>query len=113
MEWHRLKNIIILILLLLNGFLLVLVAARRSEAARYDRMALDRTVEVLADRGIEVNPDGLSAAAGLAPLSVERDLDAERKLVRALLDEAVEADRPYLPTGKPYKKEARPWSGTG
>ena len=92
MEWHRLKNVIILILLLLNGFLLVLAWGRRREAAQYDRAALEQTVEVLADRGIEVEPDGLSSAGDLRPLSLERDPEAERKLVRALLDEAVEAD---------------------
>ena len=92
MEWYRLKNIIILILLLLNGFLLVLVGARRSEAAQYDKAALKQTVEVLAGRGIEVDPDGLSSAGDLSPLSLERDPEAEQKLIRALLDEAVEAD---------------------
>ena len=92
MEWYRLKNIIILILLILNGFLLVLVAARRSEAARYDRAALEQTVEALAHRGVEVDPDGLSSAGDLPPLSVERDPEAEQRLARALLDEAVEAD---------------------
>ena len=92
MEWYRLKNIIILILLLLNGFLLVLVAVRLNEAAQYDRAALEQTVAVLAARGIEVDPDGLSKPGELPPLSVERDLDAERRLARALLDEAVEAD---------------------
>ena len=49
-------------------------------------------VEALAGRGIEVDPDGLSPAGDLPPLSLERDPEAERKLVRALLDEAVEAD---------------------
>ena len=92
MEWHRLKNIIILILLLLNGFLLLLVWGRRSEAAEYDRKALEYTVEALAGRGVEVDTDGLSNPAALPPLSLERDLDTERKLVRALLDEAVDAD---------------------
>lgn len=92
MEWHRLKNIIILILLLLNGFLLVLVGSRRREAAQYDQKALEHTVEVLAGRGIEVDPDGLSDPGKLPPLSLERDLEAEREMVRALLDEAVEAD---------------------
>ena len=92
MEWHRLKNIIILILLLLNGFLLVLVATRLSEAARYDRMALEQTVEALGNRGIEVDPDGLSNPAALSPLSLERDPEAEQKLARALLDEPVEAN---------------------
>ena len=92
MEWYRLKNIIILILLLLNGFLLVLVAARRSEAVRDDREALELTVEALADRGIEVDPVRLSAAGVMPSLSLERDLETEQRLVRALLDEAVEAD---------------------
>ena len=92
MEWYRLKNIIILILLLLNGFLLVLVAARRSEAARYEQIALERTVEALANRGVEVDPDGLSAAGSMPALSLERDQEAVQKLARVLLDEAVEAD---------------------
>ena len=92
MEWYRLKTIIILILLLLNGFLLVLAAARWSEAAQYERTALEQTMEALANRGIEVAPDGLSSAGAMPPLSLERDLDAEQKLVRALLDEVVEAD---------------------
>ena len=92
MEWRRLKNVIILILLLLNGFLLVLAGTRWREAARYDRAALKDTLEVLAGRGIEVDPDGLSSAENLLPLSLERDPEAERKLVRALLDEAVEPD---------------------
>ena len=92
MEWYRLKNIIILILLLLNGFLLVLAAARWREAAQYDRAALKQTVEALANRGIEVDPDGLSSAGAMPSLSLERDPEAEQKLARALLDEAVEAD---------------------
>ena len=92
MEWYRLKNIIILILLLLNGFLLVLVAARRNEAAKYERAALEQTVEVLANRGIEVDMDGLSNPGTLPPMSLDRDLDAEQRLARALLDEAMEAD---------------------
>ena len=92
MEWHRMKNIIILILLLLNGFLLVLVGTRRREASRYDRTALEQTVEVLAGRGIEIDQDDLSDPGDLPPLSLERDLGAEQRMVRSLLDETVEAD---------------------
>lgn len=91
MEWRRLKTIIILILLLVNGFLLVLVAARREEALRYDREALEQTLEVLESRGIQVDPDSLSSAGDLRPLSINRDLEAEQKLACALLDETVEA----------------------
>ena len=91
MEWYRLKNIIILILLVLNGFLLVLAAARWREAAQYDRTTLEHTVDALANRGIEVDPDGLSDPAAMPSLSLERNLEAEQRLARALLDEAVEA----------------------
>ena len=92
MEWRRLKNIIILILLLLNGFLLVLVGTRWGEAVKYDRAALDQTLEVLAGRGIQVDPDVLAPAESLPPLVIERDLEAEQKLAQALLGSEAQAD---------------------
>ena len=58
MEWGRLKNLIILILLIVNGFLLVLVATRREESARYERMALEQTVQALERRGVQVEEIG-------------------------------------------------------
>lgn len=92
MEWRKLKNLIILILLVVNGFLLVLVTARNREAAQYERSALGRTIQVLERGGIQVDPSALSPAAGLAPLSVERDLAQEAKLARALLGEDAQGD---------------------
>ena len=92
MEWPKLKNIIILILLLLNGFLLVLVGMRYTEAAKYDRTALNQTLEVLEARGIQADPDSLSPAESLPPLTMERDLEAEQKLAAALLGSEVDAD---------------------
>lgn len=92
MEWRSLKNIIILILLLVNAFLLVLVGARRGEARRYDQEALERTVEVLEQNGMEVERGRLGDADGLVPLSLERDLAREGQLARALLGGGVEAD---------------------
>lgn len=85
MEWRRLKNLVILILLLVNGFLLVLVTSRYREDRRYRRSALEHTLEVLADRGIQVDAGALSDASGLAPVSVERDLAREERLAQALL----------------------------
>lgn len=85
MEWRRLKNIIILILLLVNGFLLVLVGARYSESVQYERTALERTLEVLEGRGIRADADRLAPAGALAPLTVERDLERELQLAKALL----------------------------
>lgn len=92
MEWRRLKNIIILILLLTNGFLLVLVAARRQESVQYDRAALEQTLDVLEKRGIQADGDILPPAGDLRPLAVDRDLEAEQKLARALLGSAAQAD---------------------
>lgn len=92
MEWPKLKNIIILILLLVNVFLLVLVGSRRGEALRYDREALERTLEVLEAQGIRADPDRLSPAGDLPPLTAERDLEREAQLARALLGGGVEQD---------------------
>lgn len=77
MEWKKLKNLIILILLVVNGFLLVLVDSRREESAQYERMALEQTVKVLRKGGIEVDLEAVTAADGLVPMSVDRDLDRE------------------------------------
>ncbi|MCI8698915.1 MAG: hypothetical protein HFF29_07400 [Oscillospiraceae bacterium] len=93
MEWKKLKNLIILILLVVNGFLLVLVWARRQESVSYERLALERTVRVLENSGIEVDLSACAPGDGLASISVERGLAREEALARALLGEgAVQAE---------------------
>lgn len=92
MEWPRLKNIIIIILLIVNGFLLVLVGARLEESARYERRALEQTVQVLEQGGILVDAAAVTSADGLAPMAVNRDLDREARLAQALLDEPVQGE---------------------
>ena len=92
MEWPKLKNIIILILLVVNGFLLVLVASRREEAVSYERKALERIVQVLEGKGIQVDAQALRPADGLAPASMERDVEREARLVGLLLGEEVPGD---------------------
>ena len=92
MEWKKLKNLIILILLVVNGFLLVLVGSRRQESVKYERTALEQTVQILGRGGVEVDLDAVSSADGLTPMSVERDLEREALLAQALLDEAVQGD---------------------
>lgn len=87
MEWRKLKNLIILILLMVNGFLLVLVTIRSREAAQYERSALEQTVQVLEQGGIQVDISAVFPASGMVPLSVERDLAQEAKLAHALLGE--------------------------
>lgn len=85
MEWPKLKNIILLILLLLNGFLLVLVGTRYTESVQYERTALELTLARLEARGIRVEADSLSPAGELVPLTLERELERELQMARALL----------------------------
>lgn len=92
MEWPKLKNIIILILLLLNGFLLVLVGTQYTESTQYERKALERTLQVLEERGIQAEADRLSPAENLPPLTVERELAQELQMARALLGGELEAE---------------------
>lgn len=104
MEWRKLKNLIILILLTVNGFLLVLVGIRREDSARYERSALERTVQVLEQGGIQVDIEAVTAADGLTAITVERDAEREARLMSALLDEEVQGDNRggglYLYRGK-------------
>lgn len=92
MEWPKLKNLIILVLLLVNGFLLVLAGTRWEESARYERMALEQTAQVLKKGGIDVNLEAAVPAGGLAPTMVERDLDRELQMAQALLGKTARAD---------------------
>ena len=92
MEWPKLKNIIILILLMVNGFLLVLVGARMEESISYERRALEQTAQVLEQGGVQVDLEALAPASGLAPMSVDRDLEREARLAQALLDEPVQGE---------------------
>lgn len=92
MEWRKLKNLIILILLTVNGFLLVLVGVRWEESVRYERSALEQTVQVLERGGIQVDVEAVTAADGLAPMTVERDVEREARLAGVLLDEEVQGD---------------------
>ena len=91
-EWRKLKNLIILILLTVNGFLLVLVGIRREESDRYERSALEQTVQVLEQGGIQVDVEAIAAADGLTPMTVERNVEREARLVSALLDEELQGD---------------------
>lgn len=89
-EWRRVKNIIIVILLLVNGFLLVLVGTRRSQARQYEESALERTIQVLAQDGIELSPQSISGQTGRQAGTLERSVDLEGQAASALLGETVE-----------------------
>lgn len=90
MEGSRVKTVIIMILLVVNGFLLVLVGARRSEARRYEQSALDGSIQVLAQNGIVLSSDAISAREGCQSGTTQRDPELEERLASALLGEAAE-----------------------
>lgn len=90
MESHRVKTIIIVILLIINGFLLVLVGARRSEARRYEQSALEGSIQVLSQNGIELDVDAVSDRSGHESGTTQRDLALENQLASAILGQPVE-----------------------
>lgn len=92
MEGHRVKNIIIVILLIVNGFLLVIVGARRSESLRYERAALEGSIQVLSQNGIELSEDAVSRQSGYQSCTTQRDLNLENRLASALLGCPVEGN---------------------
>lgn len=90
MEGYRVKNIVIVILLIINGFLLVLVGARREEARRYEQSALERTIQVLSENGIETSLQAVSHHTVQHPRTTRRSAALEGQLASALLGETVE-----------------------
>lgn len=91
MEGHRVKSIVIVILLIINGFLLVLVGDRYSEARQYEQAALDGSIQVLTQKGIELRPEHILSRSGQPVLTAQRDLEAESRLASAMLGEQVES----------------------
>lgn len=85
MEGRRIKTIIIVILLIINVFLLVLVGGRRSETLRYQQAALERSVQVLAQNGIELRQEQILSRLGNPVQTVQRDLEEEDRLASAML----------------------------
>ncbi len=92
MEWHRVKTVIIMILLVLNGFLLVLVGTRRTESLRYEQSALDGTIQVLSEYGIELSSDVITTREGCQVGMTERSVAAEANIASILLGEVVEGE---------------------
>ena len=92
MDRYRMKTIIIIILLIINGFLLVLVGARRSDAKRYEQSALERTVLVLAENGIEMTPEAAVYRTAEGAASAGRSMVSEMAVASAFLGASAEAE---------------------
>lgn len=85
MESSKLKNIVLIILLVTNLLLLLLLGTQRWEHRQSETQALNSAVELLAEKGISLNPDILPRGEFAAPLSVEPDAAGEKDAFSALL----------------------------
>ena len=91
MEGRRIKSIVIVILLIINGFLLVLVGGRHSETLKYQQAALDRSIQILEQNGIELRQEHILSHWGNPVQTVQRNLEEETRLASAMLGEQVES----------------------
>lgn len=87
MESAKLKNIAILILLLTNVCLLLFSMQRQYRETALQEQALEESVQFLTDQGIETDLPSVPDAGLLEPQTMDRDLDAERRLAQTLLGE--------------------------
>lgn len=91
MEGHRVKTIVILILLVINGFLLALAGARHGQARRYEQSALEGSIRILAENGIELTEEAIARREGYPGGTAQRDPARESRLASALLGDEAES----------------------
>lgn len=88
MDISKFKNLILGVLLAANLVLAAVLGMRAYEGYRLERTAAENTVTALRNLGTNVDIEQLSAdISPLYPSEVERDLDAERELVRSFIGE--------------------------
>lgn len=92
MERYRIKTVIIVILLIINGFLLVLVGTRKTESLRYEQSALEGTIQVLSEHGIELSPEVIANRESRQLGMTERSVTAEAQIASILLGENAEGE---------------------
>lgn len=90
METRKLKNIAIVILLLLNAFLLALLGYQKLQAVRVSRAAMEELTELFAAEELALSPE--IDAQSLAPLTLARQSETERRIASFLLGETVSAE---------------------
>lgn len=89
MEWRRVKTMIIIVLLLANGFLLALVGRQKAQTLRYEQSALEQSIRVLAQNGIELPVQAISDRSGYPSMVMQRSIQAEQELACALFGREV------------------------
>ena len=85
MPWSKLKNIILLILAVTNLCLLLLVGGQALQGSRLRSRAREDAIQLLRDRGVQVEEGIIPQSMGLRPQIAERDLESEERAAAALL----------------------------
>lgn len=113
MDKSKIKNFIIIILALVNVFLLAIVISGAREKQEADASRKEALENVLAEKGLTLNPD-IALPENIPPLiSLQRDMDDEYRSISALIGKStplVQKGNSYFYDG-PYGKAT--FSGTG
>ena len=92
MPWSKLKNIILFILAVTNLCLLLLVGGQALQGSRLRSRAREDAIQLLRDRGVQVEEGIIPQSMGLRPQIAERDLESEERAAAALLSGPVTAE---------------------
>lgn len=92
MEWSKLKNIILTLLAATNLCLLGFLFVREMKQTQQLREAREQALSFLASRNVAVEPDQVPDRMELAPQTVERSLEKEKKDAAALLGGEVQTE---------------------
>lgn len=91
MESGKLKNLVLLILVITNLFLGLLMVVQGVTSRQRQTQTLLDAVSLLAERGIEMDPDLIPRDDFPVPMSLERDTDWERQMFAGLLGQDLTA----------------------
>jgi len=90
MEWSKLKNIVLLLLVCVNVALLSFLLQGEIRARKIQSQARSEAIVFLEKKGVTVAEEDIPQAEELVPRVVERDLEWEGELARALLGENIQ-----------------------
>jgi len=92
MPWSKLKNVILVILAITDLCLLALVAVPALQSRHLQGQAREQAIQLLRDRGVQVDGSIVPQSIDLTPQTAERDLEGEERAAAALLDGPVTAE---------------------
>jgi len=85
MDTSKIKNLILIILLLVNGVFLAILLSDAAESRRVKQQTADSVTAVLAENGIALTAAADLTADSPPQITLERDLEREKKAIEGLL----------------------------